>query len=283
MRRWTGRRGLPRRRDRRRRGVGDPPVTAEPSTAPRPGRASAGAYPALARCACSPPSPCGRGSSGQGARGRAPPRHSARALPGTADGAAGGVDALAPPVRRQAASSLRTARWRVRAASPSLLVDDPSGLRLLPTSRWTQGAEALALAMTERPADVIDTDPRRFAAELLPDSRDDWVLAQHAHLRELCLRAVEAQARHYLARSDYGSAIKPSTWRSPWSRTRERYPDADGDPSRGGEPDGALRAYLRLDATGEGRHRAVQRAPRARRAAARPLAPGAAERLLRWS
>ncbi len=187
---------------------------------------------------------------------------------------------------RQAASSLRTARWRVRAASPSLLVDDPSGLRLHPdvtVDAWE--LEALALDMTERPADVIDTDPRRFAAELLPDSRDDWVLAQHAHLRELCLRAVEAQARHYLASSDYGSAsnaiyvaITMEPERESATRTLMEIDLAEGNQID------AVRAYLRL----EQRLARDGTAPsNALRALVAPLldqlAPGAAERLLRWS
>ncbi len=107
---------------------------------------------------------------------------------------------------------LRSALWRVRTASRTLLQQGPNRLGLgaqtfVDTAELTRGA--------------VDADDRRwediplnhFGAELLPDWDEEWVLIERERLRQISLCGLEALSRQHLASGRIPRAVE-TAWRA---------------------------------------------------------------------
>lgn len=105
----------------------------------------------------------------------------------------------APPDR--STRRLRGTLWQLRDACPAL-VDDGPDLALTPTvtvdaTEVRVLARRLADPLDDDP-DLLGTDPRQLAGDLLPGWRDEWLLSEREHLRGRALGALEALAQRLL-------------------------------------------------------------------------------------
>lgn len=111
-----------------------------------------------------------------------------------------------PDVR--AAANLRSMLWRIQKRAPGLIDARGQRLRLEPGVRVDlRVAEDLArreLAGTE----TVLRDASTFAADLLPDWYDDWVLLERERFRQLRLRALEALCERQLHAGRIGDALE---------------------------------------------------------------------------
>jgi DNA-binding SARP family transcriptional activator len=125
--------------------------------------------------------------------------------------------ALWPDASEQRAlGCLRSALWRVRAASRSLLLPDNGRLGLAPGT----GIDIVLLASLARQlgagghADVAATIPSDlFGTELLPGWDEEWVLLDRERLRQVSLSGLDALSRRHLEAGRVFEALE-AAWRA---------------------------------------------------------------------
>lgn len=111
---------------------------------------------------------------------------------------------------------LRSALWRVRTASRSLLQPDNGRLGLAPgtaidTSRLCSLARRL---VADGLTDVAAGVPMElFGAELLPGWDEEWVDLERERLRQLSLRGLDALSRRHLEAGQVFEALE-AAWRA---------------------------------------------------------------------
>ncbi len=109
---------------------------------------------------------------------------------------------------RGAAASLRSALSRLRAASPRLLAEDATQVRLSTGVHVdAKELETLAARLADGVALPEDVMPERLTAELLPDWQEDWVVFERNQLRDLCLHALEVEATRLVAARRFAQAL----------------------------------------------------------------------------
>lgn len=111
---------------------------------------------------------------------------------------------------------LRSALWRVRTASRSLLQPDNGRLGLAP---GTGIDTALLGSMARRLVADVHTDVAArvpidlFGAELLPGWDEDWVLFERERLRQVSLSGLDALSRRHLEEGRVFEALE-AAWRA---------------------------------------------------------------------
>jgi DNA-binding SARP family transcriptional activator len=110
----------------------------------------------------------------------------------------------------RAAANLRSMLWRIQKRTPGLIDAHGHGLRLAQEVRVDlRVAERLARRELDGAADEDGTrDPAPFAADLLPDWYDDWVLLERERFRQLRLRALEALCERRLRSGRINEALE---------------------------------------------------------------------------
>lgn len=111
-----------------------------------------------------------------------------------------------PDVR--AAANLRSMLWRIQKRAPGLI--DARGRRLhLEPGVHVDFRVAESLARRELGANGnAAADASAFAADLLPDWYEDWVLLERERFRQLRLRALEALCERQLHAGRIGAALE---------------------------------------------------------------------------
>jgi DNA-binding SARP family transcriptional activator len=110
----------------------------------------------------------------------------------------------------RAAANLRSMLWRIQRRVPGLIDTRDHSLRLADEIHVDLRA-AERLAKRELVGDADDNgavDPSAFAADLLPDWYDDWVLLERERYRQLRLRALEALCERRLRAGRLGEALE---------------------------------------------------------------------------
>jgi DNA-binding SARP family transcriptional activator len=107
----------------------------------------------------------------------------------------------------RAAASLRTALWRLRRISPSIIEITSVDLALAPAV-VVDASEVAATAARclHGSLEADDVEALVGADELLPDWYDDWVFQEREHLRHVRLQAVEAACEGLVAAGRYREA-----------------------------------------------------------------------------
>ena len=111
----------------------------------------------------------------------------------------------------RAQANLRTALWRVRQASKSLITCQREMLRLgfdVVVDYTDMMSRALRLIdPASAPADVLATPPRLLEADLLPGWDEDWLLMDRERHRQLRMHALEALSRQLVSCGEYARAV----------------------------------------------------------------------------
>jgi DNA-binding SARP family transcriptional activator len=110
----------------------------------------------------------------------------------------------------RAAANLRSMLWRIQKRAPGLIDARGHDLRLAQEVEVdVRVAERLARRELDPDADEAGTlDPAPFAADLLPDWYDDWVLLERERFRQLRLRALEALCERRLRSGQINEALE---------------------------------------------------------------------------
>jgi DNA-binding SARP family transcriptional activator len=110
----------------------------------------------------------------------------------------------------RAAANLRSMLWRIQKRAPGLIDAREHGLRLardVPLD--LRDAERLARRELDGEVDENPArDPSLFAADLLPDWYEDWVLLERERFRQLRLRALEALCERRLQGGRLNEALE---------------------------------------------------------------------------
>jgi DNA-binding SARP family transcriptional activator len=108
----------------------------------------------------------------------------------------------------RAAANLRSMLWRIQKRARGLIDAGGQRLRLEPAVRVDlRDAEALARHELAGTDDTL-TNAASFAADLLPDWYEDWVLLERERFRQLRLRALEALCERQLHAGRIGDALE---------------------------------------------------------------------------
>lgn len=111
--------------------------------------------------------------------------------------------------QERAFGNLRSALWRVRKETSSLLCADSQTVALCPDARTDiSEVEDLVRRLGQGSTADIDVDHRRFIGELLAGWYDDWILVERERVRQMCLHALEAIALRRLARRSFAHALE---------------------------------------------------------------------------
>jgi DNA-binding SARP family transcriptional activator len=110
---------------------------------------------------------------------------------------------------------LRSALWRVRAASHSVVDPCDARLGLAPETRVDIAALSRQThrLLDSSCEDLESIESDLFGPELLPGWDDDWVLFERERLRQLSLRGLEALSRRHLAAGRVLDALE-AAWRA---------------------------------------------------------------------
>jgi DNA-binding SARP family transcriptional activator len=108
----------------------------------------------------------------------------------------------------RAFANLRSTLWRVNQRGPRLVETNGTSIALADdVSVDVRDAEAQARQLIDgRAREIPRLDDLAFAAELLPDWYDDWVLLERERYRQLALHALEALAERLAEAHRYGEA-----------------------------------------------------------------------------
>jgi DNA-binding SARP family transcriptional activator len=113
---------------------------------------------------------------------------------------------------QHAGGSLRSALWRLRHPSYSLISLTSDHIALSPTVAVDlREGEALAhrvLDPGQELDDVATVNEEILSADLLPDWSEDWVLMERERYHQLRLRALEALCRRLTAKGRFGQAVQ---------------------------------------------------------------------------
>jgi DNA-binding SARP family transcriptional activator len=113
---------------------------------------------------------------------------------------------------QHAGGSLRSALWRLRAATYPLVSLTSDHIELAPTVAVDlREGEALAhrvLDPSEDLDDVAAVNEVMLSTDLLPDWTEDWVLMKRESYHQLRLRALEALCRRLSAKGRFGQAVQ---------------------------------------------------------------------------
>jgi DNA-binding SARP family transcriptional activator len=133
--------------------------------------------------------------------------------------------------RRQASANLRSAVWRSRKASTSLLEGSNGRLTLGADVRVDiHDRASLARRLLDRSA-VLDPPELRagiapiLSVELLPDWFDEWLLLERDRWNQLRLHALEALAERLLGVGEYSQAVEAAlaaVWAEPLRESSHR-------------------------------------------------------------
>lgn len=108
----------------------------------------------------------------------------------------------------RAAANLRSMLWRIQSRARGLIDARGQRLHLEPgvrvDLRIAEDRARRELAASE----IASTDPSAFAADLLPDWYEDWVLLERERYRQLRLRALEALCERQLRAGRIGDALE---------------------------------------------------------------------------
>jgi DNA-binding SARP family transcriptional activator len=113
---------------------------------------------------------------------------------------------------RRAAGSLRSALWRLRHPTYTLVALTSDHIALSPTVAVDlREGEALAHKVLD-PAhdldDVAELNEEVLSADLLPDWTEDWVLMERERYHQLRLRALEALCQRLTEKGRFGQAVQ---------------------------------------------------------------------------
>jgi len=112
----------------------------------------------------------------------------------------------------RAGGSLRSALWRLRHPSYSLISLTSDHIALSPTVAVDfREAELLAhrvLDPSQDLDDVANVNEEVLATDLLPDWTEDWVLMERERYHQLRLRALEALCRRLRSKGRFGQAVQ---------------------------------------------------------------------------
>jgi len=113
---------------------------------------------------------------------------------------------------QRAGGSLRSALWRLRHPSYSLVSLTSDHIALSPTVAVDlREGEALAhkvLDPTQELDDMAIVDEEVLSADLLPDWSEDWVLMERERYHQLRLRALEALCGRLTSLGRFGQAVQ---------------------------------------------------------------------------
>lgn len=110
----------------------------------------------------------------------------------------------------RAAANLRSALWKIRRSSPSLVVSSGYYLRLsdgvdVDVASFVDRAQRLMTP--ELPLDDVDADVATFADDLLPGWDEEWLVVEREALRQLRMHALEALCRRLSAEGRHAEAV----------------------------------------------------------------------------
>lgn len=113
---------------------------------------------------------------------------------------------------RRAAGSLRSALWRLRHPTYTLVALTSDHITLSPTVAVDlREGEALAhrvLDTTQDLDDVAELNEEVLSADLLPDWTEDWVLMERERYHQLRLRALETLCQRLTKKERFGQAVQ---------------------------------------------------------------------------
>ena len=113
---------------------------------------------------------------------------------------------------RHAGGSLRSALWRLRHPTYTLVALTSDHIALDPTVAVDlREGEALAhkvLNPSQDLDDVAAVNEEVLSADLLPDWTEDWVLMERERYHQLRLRALEALCRRLIEKGRFGQAVQ---------------------------------------------------------------------------
>jgi DNA-binding SARP family transcriptional activator len=113
---------------------------------------------------------------------------------------------------RRAAGSLRSALWRLRHPTYTLVALSSDHIALSPTVAVDlREGEALAhkvLDPTQDLDDVVELNEEVLSADLLPDWTEDWVLMERERYHQLRLRALETLCERLTEKGRLGQAVQ---------------------------------------------------------------------------
>jgi DNA-binding SARP family transcriptional activator len=111
----------------------------------------------------------------------------------------------------RAQANLRTALWRIRRASPTLVAGRRYVVRI-GTDVDVDFPQMMAQAhrLIDSPSastDLLATPLRLLEGDLLPGWDEDWLLVDRERHRQLRMHALEALSRHLVESGEYGRAV----------------------------------------------------------------------------
>jgi DNA-binding SARP family transcriptional activator len=111
----------------------------------------------------------------------------------------------------RAGANLRSALWRLRRISPSLVEASPTHLRLGPgTAVDTHQLSSLIWRILDPSKDPANEDLLHLCvpSDLLPGWYDEWVLVERERIRQLRLHALETLCERLAERRRFGPAVE---------------------------------------------------------------------------
>jgi len=113
---------------------------------------------------------------------------------------------------RRAAGSLRSALWRLRHPTYTLVALTSDHIALSPTVAVDlREGEALAHRVLDPSQDldeVAELNEEFLSSDLLPDWTEDWVLMERERYHQLRLRALETLCQRLTAKGRFGQAVQ---------------------------------------------------------------------------